>query len=161
MVTEKKFGMIGQWLSDAADATWDSVVSLFRWLTADVAVTRWWYFLLLICLVLQVGAVVMHLLGRLRRRDYHTYVEEIFYGLRWRWKWAADNAPRAGRPYQIAAYCPKCDLPPVESERENNESGVTIIEPCLRCGECGATFPLVHPREIEERIMRNKRGMAG
>jgi hypothetical protein len=88
---------------------WGSIVGAWLWLTAEVSVYRWWYWILMLYLIgtlLAAAAlwVKFKQLDPIPRPTEYT-VDQVF-GVVWRWRWGSDH-----KIYNLTPFCPKCDRP--------------------------------------------------
>jgi len=86
---------------------WGWIVGACLWMTADVTVYRWWYWMLMVYLIgtlLGLGAMVIKikLLDPIPRITEYT-MDKVF-GVVWRWRWGSDHGI-----YSLSPYCPHCD----------------------------------------------------
>lgn len=76
------------------------------WLLNPVGVSRLWHGVLWLSLVALVGLGLLAAWSRFKGKDdppHFGYVEDQFFGLRWKWSWSEDGS--LGKP---VAYCPGC-----------------------------------------------------
>ena len=130
----------------------------FGWLTEAVAISRWWYWLLLLVFI---GAVVSFSYNLIwpRFSSYRRYSEDTFETILWRWKWARRGSAEEGEPYQIKPYCPNCEVGLTHKRSVNwfEHSEGRRTPPHYECLACHTEFPHVAPDDVRREIMRIKR----
>lgn len=125
-----------------------------HFLATDVPIPRWWYWLFLLVFVQFLAAVLYVIWIRTYGKTYRAYTEDDFDGFHWRWKWSKEGAPAEGKPYQLTAYCKKCDL------ALNKIGGAINLGPGgskpqqFHCSGCNTTYMYGDPDLVCEKILK-------
>jgi hypothetical protein len=93
-------GTVGYFWQDIAGG----VGSAFAWLGDPVSVPRWLYGLLLGVAGGVAAVLVAAVIVGTRRPEHAAYVEDVFFGFVWRWKWNV-----RGQVEDLQWYCANCD----------------------------------------------------
>lgn len=119
---------VREWLLQGVHWCWQVVLEIWEHLTASVSVPWWSVYLcgLILCIILWRGcrATIRSLAREAVDDSFLSYREDIFFNMRWRWRWTQDGVT------DIACYCPQCDLQLIPQDL-HGETGFS----CERCGQ--------------------------
>ena len=129
---------------------WGVIIVFVQHLITPISVPMWLIYvgilILLVMLWIMLKKVFKGLAVNVVEQLPDTYITDTFYGLMWRWRMNSDF-----RPYQIAAFCPKCDM---QFFPHNLTYGYNNIR--FNCDKCGFTSTIIEkePGHLEEWVSR-------
>jgi hypothetical protein len=146
---------------------WWAVVSraaatAWGWTTASTPTPHWVLAITAIAVLGWIALLVAVWLGTRKDAeqafDMHGYDNDLFYDMRWRWKWG-----QGYNPYDLVPFCQKCDMQ-LDAVRKGGYAVVApLIFPCPICGtvECeigqGNTDLVDVQRSVKLLIQKNVR----
>lgn len=132
---------------------WGQVSSGLLWVwnfvVEDVAVPRWLFWVLALCLTGAILLCAALMFSRLKGPfdDRTSYREDIFLGLRWRWRFEGEYLSN------ISAFCRFCDFQlDVNCARNYFDPPRTMFE-CSKCGKTSVSFN-ESVESVENRVTR-------
>ncbi|MCP5426632.1 MAG: hypothetical protein H6966_00020 [Chromatiaceae bacterium] len=133
---------------------WSWVFSKVRafgsWLVSDITIPIWVFCLLSLCALAIIIAVVVLVYAAAAGKSDNgvNYTEDTFFGVRWSWRYGQMGI------YDLAAFCPDCDLQIYARPNHRSYSGIGgIVYHCEDCHRDVQTFDCGEP-EIENRVKR-------
>lgn len=122
---------------------------VWRWLLSTTEIRVWLLCLLVLCAISIIAAGVLFLYAAVAKADHATnYTQDEFFGVRWSWRYGQMGI------YDLAAFCPKCDLQIYA--RPGWDAGSCksrILYHCEDCKRDVQSFDCAES-EIENRVMR-------
>lgn len=117
------------------------------WLCADTRVPN----VLLLLGVLAMGAAacwtVMHV-RRIPIAKWREYVEDVFDGIKWRWKVGSDATI-----YRLRPFCPRCDCEMRYVHLSPYDAAPSLGLRCIQC-EYGVVAKVADTDDLEDRVRR-------
>jgi hypothetical protein len=104
-------------------------------LAADISLPRWLLLLMICWIVGTVGVIAITFISARGEpvSDWRSYNEDMFLGLRWRWK------IDFGNPTLITSFCPECDYP-LDNYLGHKHEGCTKFV-CSHCAKTLVSIP--------------------
>ena len=150
-----------EYVIDSAFQTWLGLIWLYEELLTSYSFPLWLF--LSICILASVTIIkfILTLQGD-SKPEHISYVEDIIYDAKWRWKWTKDEVS------DIQCYCPKCDAMLIYDDRSSHTRYTDVSKTDFICQNCDSQLVAsIHggnknyalsavKREIERRIRTNE-----
>lgn len=123
---------------------------LAAWFVSDIPIPIWCFCLLAACSLAVFVAVgfLIYSAAAGKSHDGVNYTEDAFFGIRWSWRYGQMGI------YDLAAFCPECDLQIYARPNHRSYSGIGgIVYHCEDCQRDVQAFDC-EEGEIENRVKR-------
>jgi hypothetical protein len=125
--------------------------AFWMWLGTEVAVYRWWYWVLILYFVITIIAIAV-LIFQSHIPDWKQYRADTFFDIVWRW----DFDGRDGFSYHITPFCPRCDRGLELGKQEDSMRAGYDVPDTLSCRHHGVIHTFAGPYDRLERIIKDE-----
>ena len=124
---------------------WGFFLALYAHLVSTASVPLWLVYAAAFTLLFILLKKIKHMGEGIVDQNPYTYTTDLFHGVRWRWR-----LNQKGSPYDIAVFCPKCDM---QLQPDSGQFGISTL---FYCDKCDVAFEGIHMpfRELENWILR-------
>jgi hypothetical protein len=129
------------------DPLFTAIATSLTWLCAETRVPN----AVLLLGVFAVGIAASKAVMQARRVPqamWRTYAEDVFDGIKWRWKVGSDATI-----YRLRPFCPQCDCEMQYSQLGQYDAAPSLGLHCIQC-EYGVVSKANNPDDLEDRVRR-------